>query len=242
MRLSIDLAASVPKDPQRQDLNEDAYAVGASCVAVTDGASESYDSQAWARLLADAYAKEQTVSVEWVAERIRAYLESTDVESLSWSRQAAFDRGSFATLLGLELVPDKNEVDVLAVGDSLAVHVRDGAVRSSYPFAKPEEFDTRPRLLSTLTTANAFINEHEFFKNNSKAWKVQPGDCILLMTDAVGHWLLTHPEELPILLTLSSVEAFEQFVMERRHDRRMRLDDSTILRIAIVAEESGEPA
>lgn len=237
MRLCIELAASVPKDPERQDLNEDAYAVGASCVAVTDGASESYDSQAWARLLATAYANEQSVSVEWVAERIRAYLESTDVESLSWSRQAAFDRGSFATLLGLVLVPDEQEVDVLAVGDSLAVHVRDGAVLSSFPFAKPEDFDVRPQLLSTLTIANAFINEHEFFKNNSEAWKVRLGDCILLMTDAVGHWLLTYPEELPILLALSSAEAFEQFVIERRQDRRMRLDDSTIMRIALVAED-----
>jgi len=242
VRLCIELAASVPKDPQRQDLNEDAYAVGVSCVAVTDGASESYDSRAWAQLLATAYANEQSVSVEWVAERIQAYLESTDVESLSWSRQAAFDRGSFATLLGLVLVPDEQEVDVLAVGDSLAVHVRDGAVRSSFPFAKPEDFDARPQLLSTLTIANAFINEHEFFKNNSEAWKVQLGDCILLMTDAVGHWLLTHPEELPVLLTLSSAEAFEQFVIERRQDRRMRLDDSTIMRIAIVAEGSAEPA
>lgn len=241
MRLSIDLAASVPKDTRRQDLNEDAYAVGASCVAVTDGASESYDSQAWARLLADAYAKEQSVSVEWVVQRIRTYLESTVVESLSWSQQAAFERGSFATLLGLVLVPDEQEVDVLAVGDSLAVHVRDGVVQSSFPFAQPEEFDTRPRLLSTLTSANAFIDEHEFFKNNSRAWKVEPGDCILLMTDAVGHWLLTHPEELPILLTLSSAEAFEQFVIERRQDRRMRLDDSTVLRIAIVTEESRGP-
>ncbi len=240
MRFRIDLAVSVSKDPQRGDLNEDAYAVGESCVAVTDGASESYDSQAWARLLAEAYASDQSVSVDWVAERVQTYLQSTDVASLSWSRQAAFERGSFATLLGLELVPDRLEVDVLAVGDSLAVHVRDGVVLSSFPFAKPEDFDARPRLLCTLTTANAFVGEHEFFKNNSTAWKVLSGDNILLMTDAVGHWLLAHPEELPILLTVSSVEEFEQLVVERRLDRRMRLDDSTVLRVAVEADEPGD--
>lgn len=240
MRLSIDLVASVPKDPQRQDLNEDAYAVGESCVAVTDGASESYDSRAWARLLAEAYAKEQSVSAEWVAERIRTYLESTDIECLSWSRLAAFERGSFATLLGLELVPNRHEVDVLAIGDSLAVHVRDGAMLSSFPFAKPEDFDVRPRLLSTLASANTFIDEHEFFKNSSTTWEVQSGDCILLMTDAVGHWLLAHSEEVPTLIAMPSAEAFEELVIERRRDRRMRLDDSTVLRIVVVADEPGE--
>ena len=241
MQLRVDLTASVAKDLQRQDLNEDAYAEGASCVALTDGASESYDSQTWARLLAAAYVQDQRVGADWVAGRVRSYVESTDIASLSWSRHAAFERGSFATLLGLKLASNGHSVEVLAVGDSLAVLVRSGLILASFPFTQPEEFDARPRLLSTLTTANAFVGEQAFCTDNSITWDVQAGDAILLVTDAVGHWLLSHPEELPKLMGVSMAEEFTQLVIEQRQDRRMRLDDSTVLRIAVEAEKPELP-
>lgn len=237
MRLRVDLVASVAKDLQRQELNEDAYAVGTSYIAIADGASESYDSQTWARLLTQTYTLDPRVSVQWVAERVRTYLESTDFSSLSWSRQAAYERGSFATLLGLVLAPNGLEVDVLAIGDSLAVHVRGGVIVESFPFKFAEEFDARPQLMSTLSTANAFVGESDFFTKNSTTWKIQTGDQILLVTDAIGHWILAHKEALNDLYSIPSVVEFEQLVVARRQDRSMRLDDSTILRILVDADD-----
>lgn len=237
MRLRVDLVASVAKDLQRQELNEDAYAVGQTCVALADGASESYDSQTWARLLTQAYTLDQRVSVQWVAARVRTYLDSTDFASLSWSRQAAFERGSFATLLGLELAPNGVEVDVLAIGDSLAVHVRDGVMVESFPFKLAEEFDARPQLMSTISTANAFVGTPDFFTKNSATWQVQTGDQILLVTDAIGHWILARKEALADLHTITSVAEFEQLVVARRQDHSMRLDDSTIMRILVDADD-----
>jgi hypothetical protein len=237
VRLRVDLVASVAKDLQRQELNEDAFALGKTCVALSDGASESYDSQSWAQLLTQAYTLDQRVSAQWVAERVRAYLNSTDFATLSWSRQAAFERGSFATLLGLELAPNGLEVDVLAIGDSLAVHVRDGVVVESFPFKFAEEFDARPQLMSTLSTANAFVGEPDFFTKNSTTWQIQTGDQILLVTDAIGHWILAHKEALADLCSIPSVVEFEQMVVARRQDRSMRLDDSTILRILVDADD-----
>lgn len=232
------MAATVAKDPQRQDLNEDAFALGDVRLALSDGASESYDSRTWARLLTQAYALDEALSAQWVAERVKAYLESSDFSSLSWSKQAAFERGSFATLLGLELAPNGCEAELIAIGDSLAVHVRDGRKLASFPFQHADEFDARPRLLSTLATANDFVGEPEFFSTNSVTWKLQPGDQILLVTDAVGHWLLAHEEALTIVAELSSGEEFEQLVVSRRVDKTMRLDDSTILRVLFDAEEA----
>lgn len=237
MRLRVDLVASVAKDLQRQDLNEDAYALGQACFALADGASESYDSQTWARLLTQAYTLDQRVSVQWVAERVHTYLGSTDSASLSWSRQAAFERGSFATLLGLELAINGVEVDVLAIGDSLAVHVRDGVMVASFPYKVAEEFDTRPQLMSTLSLANAFVGAPDFFTNKRATWQVQTGDQILLVTDAIGHWILAQKEALTDLHTITSVAEFEQLVVSRRQDHSMRLDDTTILRILVDADD-----
>ena len=233
MQLRVDLAASVAKDPMRQGSNEDAFALGQTCIALGDGASESYDSQTWARLLTQAYVLDRQVSEQWVADQVRVYLDSVDVASLSWSRQAAFERGSFSTLLGLELAPNGWDVDILSIGDSLAVHVRNGVILKSFPFQHAEEFDVRPQLLSTLPTANAFVGAPNFFTHNSVTWQIEGGDQILLVTDAVGHWILTHKEALPDLHGIASIAEFEQLVIAMRGDRSMRLDDSTLLRILI---------
>lgn len=247
MRFRVELVASVAKDPQRYEFNEDAWAVNdpLTCVALADGASESYDSQTWARLLVETYVRDQSVSAQWVADRVQAYLAATDYESLSWSRQAAFERGSFATLLGLELSPNGHDAEVLAIGDSLAVHVRDAAMLASYPFTEAEQFDSRPLLLSTISAANTFVGESEFFKkNSSNTWAIQPGDYIYLVTDAVGHWLLREHQTdsaLSVLAGIGKVEEFEALVQTMRQQRRMRLDDSTVVRVLIEGDEEGAP-
>ncbi len=239
MRFRVDLAASVAKDCEREELNEDAWAFNETltCIAVADGASESYDSQRWAKLLVEAYVHDQSVSAAWVADRVQEYVSCADYPALSWARQAAFDRGSFATLLGLELAPNGTDAEVLAIGDSLAVHVRNLAKQNSFPFSQSEQFDARPQLLSTISANNSFVGTSDFFKKNSSStWAIQPGDIIYLMTDAVGHWLLRECESAGALGILSSIvtkEEFQALVMALRHERRMRLDDSTVIRIAI---------
>jgi hypothetical protein len=237
VRFKVELVASVAKDQQRQDSNEDAYSLGATCLALADGASESYDSRTWARLITEAYVLDQEFGVAWVAYRVQTYLNSSDFASLSWSRQAAFERGSFSTLLGLQLPREGDDVDVLAIGDSLAVHVRDGSILTSFPFQHPAQFDARPRLLSTLATANGFVGESDFFSASSATWTTRPGDQILLVTDAVGHWLLSHEDALTALDAVTTGQEFEQMVVDRRLDGSMRLDDSTVLRIVVEREE-----
>lgn len=238
MRLRLDLVVSTAKDQKRQDLNEDAYALDKGRLALSDGASESYDSQTWAKLLTNAYVLDQRVSTSWVADKVQAYVASVDFASLTWSKQAGFERGSFATLLGLEMAPSGTDADVLAIGDSLALLVRNGMKLTSFPFHNAEQFDARPELLSTLTAANVFVSKSDFFTSNSVTWSVQSGDQILLVTDAIGHWLLSCDEALGILLTVKTQEEFERLVLERRSNKTMRLDDSTVLRIIVDDSES----
>lgn len=175
MKLRVDLAVTVPKDIEHQELNEDAWAVDetVSKVALSDGASESYDSRTWATLLVKAYAADSAFSIEWLGKVLADYSSMVNYESLSWSKQAAFDRGSFATLLGLELAPN-GDVEVLALGDSVAFHLRGDQLLSSFPYTLPEQFDARPLLLSTLAANNSFVGEAGFFgRNTSLSWGVE---------------------------------------------------------------------
>lgn len=241
-RLRVDLVASTPKDPQRRDLNEDAWQLDDAWQrwALSDGASESYDSKAWAHLLVSRYVESPAVNAVWVADSVRDYASTVDASSLSWSQLGAYERGSFATLLGIEMATNGTDVEVLAIGDSVALHVRGGALEAAYPFRTVEEFPDRPQLLSTLAAMNGFISDPTFMTNNSsRTWGVQPNDIILLMTDAVAYWALKEARDerssVQEMLSLSSQEDFEALVLRLRSEARMKLDDSTLVRLAVEA-------
>jgi hypothetical protein len=240
VRLRVDLAVTVPKDTEHRDLNEDAWAVDESIakVALSDGASESFDSRTWARMLVGAYVENASFSPEWLDTVLASYLAAVDYESLSWSKQAAFDRGSFATLLGLELAPNGTDVEVLAVGDSVAFHLRGEHLLASFPYTTAEEFDARPLLLSTVAASNAFVRDRGFFgRNTSRTWRAEPGDAVLLATDAVSQWALRERgaelDALSYLRSVGSAADFEAKVLELRRDSRIRVDDSTLVRLVV---------
>ena len=240
MKLRLDLIASVPKDPEQQDLNEDNWAASADlmCFALSDGASESYDSKRWSEMLVTKYASNPAFLPEWVHQAIAEYNSGVDFSSLSWSQQMAFDRGSYATLLTLQLAENGAEVEILSVGDCLALHCRADHVLMSYPFKSPEQFDERPQLLSTLTDGNSFLGEANLFhKRTCKTWHILEGDMIYLMTDAVGQWALRVLDSLPssvaMLSKIASYDEFAELVLRGRAEGTMKLDDSTILRLVV---------
>jgi hypothetical protein len=239
VRFRVDLAASVPKDVTCPTLNEDAWAHNEefTCVALSDGASESFDSRTWANLLVDRYAHDHAMTPDWVGEALQTYSSTFKFEDLTWSAQRAFERGSFATLLGLAIGHNETDLEVLCIGDSLALHVRAGTVLASFPFDRPEQFDARPTLLSTKGHANFLWANSEFFLDASRTWIVEPGDVIYAVTDAVGHWILSHLSDdkiIPQSLDAATSEAdFTTLVEELRRTRHMRLDDSTVLRLIV---------
>lgn len=243
MRLTAELVASVPKDPDHPELNEDSWALNEAltCVALSDGASESYDSRAWAQQLVSKYATNPSFLPSWVEDATKAYAHHVDFDSLSWSKQAAFERGSYATLLGLQLAENGREVEVLALGDSLACHVRGDTLLATFPYTSAEEFDARPALLSTLTSKNSFLTEPGFFgRNTARTWTIEVGDIILLTTDAVGQWLLRERAQeassLAAILAVVSAADLTDLVLRMRTEHRMRYDDSTLIRLAVTTD------
>lgn len=239
MRFRVDFAASLPKDLNAPALNEDAWAHDESltCIALSDGASESFDSKSWARLLVDRYAHDQEFTPGWVSGAVKEYVSRVNFEELGWAQQRAFDRGSFATLLGLKLAENDADLDILCVGDCLGMHVRNGIVLGSYPFTHPEQFDARPSLISTKSASNAFLSEPDFFGNFSRTWTVEHGDIILAATDALGQWALSEVQAagsgVGTLLAINTVDEFTELVMQCRANQQMKLDDSTMLRLVV---------
>jgi hypothetical protein len=217
------------------DANEDAWQHShKGSGAVSDGASVSYDSANWARLLVRRYAQRPEFTAAWREEAIAAYARRHDRDSLPWAQQAAFDCGSFASLLGIRDAGE-GRIAILAIGDSLAVLCDGDRVVDSFPYDRPEQFEARPRLLSTNPAENRYLDEPGVLDTLFREWDLTPleNPAVLCVTDALGCWILSRrpdqPSPIARLRRIKKARAFARLVSEERAAGRLRRDDTTML-------------
>jgi len=235
--MQIAFAGTVPKSWDYPEANEDCFVIREDTgrIVVSDGASESFDSKAWARLLSDQFIDNPAISSDWVSKASAQYAASYDLTNLSWSKQAAYDRGSFATLLGIEINQLTNWLEVIAVGDTLAILVDSGQIVASWPYITAEQFDERPLLFSTDSHLNDFVAQQGFYLRHQVSWDLQSlsSPVLLCMTDALGQWALRSASSgdsaWQRLLDIDTVEALSDLVLSERNEKRMRVDDSTLV-------------
>lgn len=235
------------KELDRPEANEDAYAFSADQqrLALSDGASESYDSRSWAQLLTGKLADDPHFDQEWIESAISTYQSRHDFGAMSWSQQLAFERGCFATLLGVEHDATNRRLTLLGIGDSVAVLLVGAEIVRAWPLDHPDRFKERPTLLSTLRPYNRFTQAHDFELLARAEWDLAefPEPTLLCMTDALGEWALriagNEPEKLAELLAIRTEEQLTALVISEREARRMRVDDSTL---AILKFDAGEIA
>lgn len=218
--------------PKFDDLpNEDRIASSDTAHALSDGASISYDSALWAQVLCDQYIKSPRVTPEWLNSCIVEFSAHHDRASLAWHQEAAFDRGSFASLVGITFAG--GAIHVEAIGDSIAV-LCDGTARAdSFPYKSPEQFDQGPMLLSTNAAKNPFFSDGNLSGEFVCRWPLEglQSPRLLCVTDALGQWLLTSEDRdaTARLFSLESQEAFTAFVSSEREAGRLKRDDTTML-------------
>jgi hypothetical protein len=237
--LEVSFKGKIPKEELYPEAIEDYFEISddKKIIAVCDGASESFDSKVWAELLCHKYIQEPLLSESWISSATEAYSGRTDFTSLSWSKQAAFNRGSFSTLLGLQFYGN-DTVDITAVGDSIAVMLEGDRYVTSFPYTEAGKFQERPYLISTNTIYNQFINDGGF--PNAAHWDFSgiKSCSILCMTDAMAEWALKQNENgSPVwdkLLSLNEMSDFCDCVKDARANREMKADDSTLIVIKII--------
>ncbi|MCW5675377.1 MAG: hypothetical protein KIT15_12440 [Xanthobacteraceae bacterium] len=222
---------SIPKRPGEANEDRALSSVAPGILAVSDGASVSFDPGTWAQILVEHFTADQNVTVEWLTSAANEYRAKYDRENMEWMLQAAFDRGSFATLLGIATTPDQRSIKVTAVGDSLCVVADSQQLVASIPLLDPSDFEKSPTLLSTSYAENQVWTDEtldDCKRDIDIAGLSDPK--VLLMTDAIGKWLLEDRDDrLNVLLGLNSEEEFSQFVELERTEQRMRRDDSTLV-------------
>jgi hypothetical protein len=230
----LPLAFSIPKAEDVR--NEDSFQRSAKGVYVlSDGASVSFDSASWARILVRRYTQNPEFTREWLAAAIAQFRKLYDRDSLPWMQQASFDRGSFASLLGVRLIDGGRLIQVLSIGDSLAVLCDGDCIKATFPFSAASDFKRSPQLLCTNPAENVFLDEVDLSYDLVADWTFrgleQP--AILCMTDALGHWLLSQrdrdPSPISVLRKVRTPKAFASFVQAERAAGRMKRDDTTLI-------------
>jgi hypothetical protein len=226
---------TVPKQPGDGDRNEDAFRWRPErrALALSDGATESFDSKLWARILARRFVRDLELSLGWVAAAIEVFRRHHRPDAMSWSRRAAFNRGSYATLLGVEVNPEATEARIVAVGDTVAALLDGREVVATFPYTDPDEFRRRPALLSTKPEHNKFLEKPK--ATSAAVWRLDQyaAPRIVCMTDAVAEWFMRLAASDrtcgDILLAIREPGQLEAVVAHEREAGRMRVDDATVL-------------
>jgi hypothetical protein len=217
-------------------------------MAICDGASEAAFSREWANILTDAFVSrpldlenlDGPVLTNWLGPCESEWNEAVPWERIPWHGEAKTRAGSLAALLGLtvELTPDRSGEfpwRAVAIGDCCLFVVRGGGLETSFPLDESGLFNSMPSLICSNPDNNGDLWEQV----RQISGEFQQGDLILLASDAVASWLLQQCESgdkpWETLLRLEESE-WEGWVQERRQERSMRNDDSTLI---VVEVETG---
>jgi hypothetical protein len=221
---------------ERDRPSEDALAVcrRANRYALSDGAGACYDGRSWARILCRNYIRDPTVCPDWLdAARQRLHAIASPPPE-DWLGVIAFQKGSFATLLGFTIFPDR--IAGLALGDTVLFVEREGQI-DTFPQMSAEDFHLNPVLLSSHRETGAFPDTDEAFGASrftmpapDSGWA---GTRLLAMTDALAAWVLAEPQvaagRLGCLREIASHDGFAALVGGEITAGRMRRDDATLL-------------
>ncbi len=237
---------TVPKEVDYPQSNEDFFNMqdkGISC-ALSDGASESYDSKTWATFLCQTFideSKKKLIGKFYRHKQLNNLIVNSRLKffdffshkTLTWSQEAAFNRGSFASLLGL--IDHGNTIEILAIGDSIALWQNPDSSVQTYFLTDVSEFAKQPLLISTNNSL-----DDDFFMQENVRWsckKIKKKDIlngsIFLMTDAIAVRILDFIKNGQINfaknLITGDYNKFENWLLLERKKKQIKTDDTTVV-------------
>lgn len=218
--------------------------------AIADGATEAFDSRRWARYLVRAWAHpsvteptedDYLAGLRHMCDRFARRLQGS---SLPWFVAAKAAEGSFATFLGIRLIPDGaggGTWEALAVGDSCLFVFSAGVPQTSFPISDPAAFGSHPHAIPSRVTSELALVELV----QRGAGHFGPGDRLLLATDAAAQWILRcrDTDETGALLSsrLAADDAgLKSLIEQARSDGGIRNDDVGLLFVD-VPDCAGKP-
>lgn len=233
------------KDVSQTEHYQDAFALDGrrGVAAIADGVSSSLFSAQWAKILCDAVvADPPDVSsgdsfFPWLARQRAAWNSAVDTENLAWHQKAKMQQGAQSTLLWVQLLPadpfdaggrQSPRFRCFAVGDCCLLHARGSQMLRAFPIEQSQLLENNPHVLRSIESkqdqALAFQTLQDYY---------QPGDMLVLCTDAIAAWALKALEGGATLLWRDfwnmSQDDWAGYIGSLREQQRMRYDDATLV-------------
>lgn len=256
--------ASIPKLGNAENENEDAVELtrypkdGSKLTelrcAIADGATQASFSKLWAHLLVRNAIQSGYVPSE---RRYRELLDKSCAEwaadigekELPWYAVEKAKRGAFSSFLWISITtrPTKEggTLRAISVGDSELFIIRDEKLSRAFPIIRSDEFGSSPVLISSKPEKNIDL---PYSKWETK-W--EPGDEIILATDAIAHYFLSqfemdnNPLESNRSLLLNDCHQELQFrgwIDGLRKERKIKNDDTTMAWIHLYGQDELVPS
>ncbi|MDR1975608.1 MAG: hypothetical protein LBQ18_01305 [Campylobacteraceae bacterium] len=232
---------SIPKSDDKPHENEDYYNIGIADenvrIALSDGATVSYDSKRWAKAVADYFVKRGLISNKDIDKLIKTYYSHRfDFKNLTLFQRRGLRFGSYATILGIEYDFDTNFLQIVSVGDSVAVLLDGDRFVDSFPYSLASEFRKDPKLLSTKKRHNCFFSRSKKYGKFYKVWNLNSTSApiLLCMTDALSEFAFKSYERgnkdvWQEIAGIKTMQEFKSFIEEKRRDKTMKIDDTTLI-------------
>ncbi len=245
------------KDTAQSEQYQDAFALDArrGMAAVADGVSSSLFAAQWAKVLADAVVanppnvQDAGSITPWLAEQRRRWNAAVDTDNLAWHQKAKIQQGAQSTLLWVQLLPpdpndpqcpDLTRLRCWAIGDCCLLHARGSQMLRAFPIERSGAFEENPNVLVSIAgKQDQSLASH----THVLADYCEPGDLLILCTDAIAAWAIKALEDGATLLWRDfwdmTQEDWAAYIGRLREDGRMRYDDATMILLRIGPSPGG---
>ena len=234
-----------PKNGSTSQECQDAVAWDAqnTTFAVADGVSDSAFQRLWANILVKSFVTEartvQSFSKAWLANWLRTqqsvWNSQVSWETIPWhGRLKAQQTGAQATFLGIRLMPDKHSWVGIAIGDcNLFRFSKDGSLKESIPNQRSADFSNATQAFSsTIQNQDQMLSQVKLIQGT-----IDPGDSLVLATDAMARWMLESLEAkrdpLQEIPAANEPGVFDEWVGAQRQSGALKDDDTSLLLIQL---------
>ncbi len=218
-----------------------------NCFAIADGATQSFYSSIWSKLLVDYFCENPQIDKnnwqEWLEliqqkwlEEVKAELEKAKSgNNFAWIEiynGLERSKSAISTFIGLQFI--ENQAKISIVGDSCLFIFQGNQLIQTYLLKKSTNFNDRPGYFGSRSKNNDDY-EPEFLDIELKYKQHSDKLYFVLATDALAEYIFKYTEQqrdiLTTLLTINSEQEFENFVKSARHNGtiKMKNDDVTLM-------------
>ncbi len=213
--------------------------------AVADGATRAFRSEDWAARLVDSFlgfGVDGPIRLDphdmdsWLGRMQQDWVDRPPPPPPHPPAPQNLAKRSSATFLGCQIDGLDTRAprwSVVAMGDSVLFHVRDGELLQQFP--EISEFNNHPATISTRADLLEEMRTDLHFVTARDTAPLRHGDRLYLATDEVAKWIIRwqSPGLWGELAQLVNPDFFTAWMTQLRETRTMEDDDVTLLRVEI---------